>query len=302
MLRKGLDDERLRCIEIHRSSVAETSRCHTDCANMGDSHANCVAPAIVHSVGLYRVASWTTASASLRFRALTCPLTLAIMGGNHLGTSASTIREHHRGVVASALAPHWELLPQIWCFVARHLLSRVAFGQDPPHSSDQCMLFWPGTGAHEMSHWKGRGDPTMSLQPMDRDVTSAHVLVVDDDPDIRTLLRGILEDAGYTVGVARDGQMALDLLQQTSERWVVLTDHLMPRLGGPGLVAAVFADPQLRTRHAVIYMSAGDRDIDLDTQHLLAVLDAPVLPKPFSSAVCVALVAAAAERLANGTA
>lgn len=142
----------------------------------------------------------------------------------------------------------------------------------------------------------------MSLQPMDRDITSTPVLVVDDDPDMRTLLRGILEDAGYTVGVARDGQMALDLLQQTSERWVVLTDHLMPRLDGPGLIAAVLADPQLRTRHAVIYMSAGDRDIDLDTQHLLAVLGAPVLPKPFSSAVCVALVASATERLANETA
>jgi CheY-like chemotaxis protein len=141
----------------------------------------------------------------------------------------------------------------------------------------------------------------MSFQPLDRNLTSAYVLVVDDDPDVRTLLGDILEDAGYTVGEARDGQVALDLLQQTTERWVVLTDHVMPRLDGPGLMAAVLADPQLRTRHAVIYMTAAHGDLDPGLQLTLEALHASVLRKPFSTAECVARVASVAERLAHAT-
>ncbi len=37
----------------------------------------------------------------------------------------------------------------------------------------------------------------------------AHILVVDDAPEIRELLRASLEDAGYTVGTASNGQEAL---------------------------------------------------------------------------------------------
>ena len=39
-------------------------------------------------------------------------------------------------------------------------------------------------------------------------MSTAHVLVVDDEPDIRDLLREILEEEGYTVTVAADGEAA----------------------------------------------------------------------------------------------
>jgi DNA-binding NtrC family response regulator len=39
-------------------------------------------------------------------------------------------------------------------------------------------------------------------------MTGRHILVVDDEPDIRTLVRDILEDEGYTVTMAEDGESA----------------------------------------------------------------------------------------------
>jgi len=39
-------------------------------------------------------------------------------------------------------------------------------------------------------------------------MTTHHILVVDDEPDIRTLVRDILEDEGYTVSTAENGEAA----------------------------------------------------------------------------------------------
>jgi CheY-like chemotaxis protein len=142
-------------------------------------------------------------------------------------------------------------------------------------------------------------DSNMASETMDLDPISSRVLVVDDDPDMRALLRDFLQDEGYTVHEARDGQVALDLLRQTLERWVVFADHQMPRLNGAGLVAAVVADPQLAARHAFIYMTAADRVVSPDLQLQLEVLRAPVLCKPFSFDDCLATVVAAVERLVS---
>src|SRR6516165_12407122 len=101
----------------------------------------------------------------------------------------------------------------------------------------------------------------MTSEMIDSNPTSSRVLVVDDDPDMRALLRDFLQDEGYSIHEARDGQVALDWLRQTAERWIVLADHQMPRLNGAGLIAAVLADPQLSACHAFIYMTATDRVI-----------------------------------------
>jgi len=38
---------------------------------------------------------------------------------------------------------------------------------------------------------------------MEKNVPSGYILVVDDEPDIRSLVQEILEDEGYQVAVAR---------------------------------------------------------------------------------------------------
>src|SRR6266545_1877339 len=42
---------------------------------------------------------------------------------------------------------------------------------------------------------------------------TAHILVVDDEPSIRETLGGILEDEGYRVTPAADGENGLELLR-----------------------------------------------------------------------------------------
>jgi two-component system response regulator MprA len=60
-------------------------------------------------------------------------------------------------------------------------------------------------------------------------------LVVEDIPDILTLLKATLEFKGYRVLTARDGQEALEIIERESPA-VIVTDILMPRLDGFNLV------------------------------------------------------------------
>ncbi|MEO7183155.1 MAG: ATP-binding protein [Gemmatimonadaceae bacterium] len=62
-----------------------------------------------------------------------------------------------------------------------------------------------------------------------------HVLLVDDDEQVRSLLVRVLSGAGYRVSVAEDGQAALELLESLHDVDLVLTDLVMPRLGGRAL-------------------------------------------------------------------
>ncbi len=72
------------------------------------------------------------------------------------------------------------------------------------------------------------------------------ILVVEDRPELRTLLRESLESAGYEVIVAADGVEALALNVQ-GRIGLVVTDIVMPRMGGVALVAGLREKrPELR--------------------------------------------------------
>jgi two-component system, cell cycle sensor histidine kinase and response regulator CckA len=66
------------------------------------------------------------------------------------------------------------------------------------------------------------------------------LLVVDDDPAVRTILRDVLEDAGYSAHVATCGEEALALFDAEGGAFVaVVTDVFMPGIGGIDLVKAL---------------------------------------------------------------
>lgn len=67
---------------------------------------------------------------------------------------------------------------------------------------------------------------------------SGTVLVVDDDDEMRAVLRHVLELDGWRVAEARDGREALARLTEARPD-VVLTDLEMPRLDGVGLARRV---------------------------------------------------------------
>jgi DNA-binding response OmpR family regulator len=58
-----------------------------------------------------------------------------------------------------------------------------------------------------------------------------HILVVDDDKNTRLLFKAVLEEAGYTVSSATDGEAALAVMDQEHIDLVVL-DVMMPKLDG----------------------------------------------------------------------
>ena len=75
----------------------------------------------------------------------------------------------------------------------------------------------------------------------------ATVLVVDDDPSIRDFVEAALEEEGYGVLSAADGEAALDLVEH--EPCAVLLDMRMPILDGWGFAKAYRERPG---RHAPI--------------------------------------------------
>jgi CheY-like chemotaxis protein len=96
------------------------------------------------------------------------------------------------------------------------------------------------------------------------------ILVVDDEPDLRFILRRIFEAAGHEVIVAGTGADALACLAGTLPDLVV-TDMMMPVMGGRELIARLRGDPA--TAHIPILAVTGDGE-------QAGTADA-VLPKPY---------------------
>ena len=70
-----------------------------------------------------------------------------------------------------------------------------------------------------------------ALKPLAKPMLKPYVLVVDDEPDIRQLVKEILEDEGYNVEVAKDGAAAREAVAARSPS-LILLDIWMPDVDG----------------------------------------------------------------------
>jgi two-component system cell cycle sensor histidine kinase/response regulator CckA len=102
------------------------------------------------------------------------------------------------------------------------------------------------------------------------------ILVVEDDAAVRALMRQILGRAGYAVLAARDGDEALTVARvHPGPLALVITDMVMPGLGGRALAAQLATDrPSVR----VLYTSGYATDAALRDDNGLSL---PFLAKPF---------------------
>ncbi len=84
------------------------------------------------------------------------------------------------------------------------------------------------------------------LQP--HDIAELHILVIEDEESIRTLLTDILEDEGCTVTAAADGAEALTIYQEQWQEFdLVIFDMIMPKLDGKDTFNAMRAiNPDIR--------------------------------------------------------
>lgn len=117
------------------------------------------------------------------------------------------------------------------------------------------------------------------------------ILVVDDDPHIREVVRFALEQAHYEVCEAPHGAAALTFLSQNSVDLVVL-DVMMPELDG------IETCRRLRATSAVPVLMLSSRDDEFDRVLGLEMGADDYISKPFSPRELVARVKANLRRLA----
>lgn len=121
------------------------------------------------------------------------------------------------------------------------------------------------------------------------------ILVVDDDPHIRDVLRFALEKAGYATALARDGNEALARIAVEPPRLIVL-DVGMPGLDGLELCRQVRRTSEV----PILFLSARDEEIDRVLG--LEIGGDDYVTKPFSPRELVARVGSILRRGAARTA
>lgn len=97
----------------------------------------------------------------------------------------------------------------------------------------------PPAGAADRPPGQGSPSPASQLPVSRQPVKMPRVLLVDDSPTMRRVLRGLLEDAGIpVVGEAADGAEGVELTAALRPD-VVLMDWRMPRLDGVQATARI---------------------------------------------------------------
>jgi two-component system chemotaxis response regulator CheY len=117
------------------------------------------------------------------------------------------------------------------------------------------------------------------------------ILVVDDDSDIRVVLRLILENAGHEVVEAAHGAAALDLISPHRLPDLVVTDLLMPVLSGEELIGRLRSTP---TTAAIPIVVVSGNAVAAWTLKASGMVEA-VVAKPFEAAAVMATIHAVAN-------
>ena len=121
------------------------------------------------------------------------------------------------------------------------------------------------------------GEPAAEANPVatpEPVKVQATILVVEDEPAVRSVTAAHLKDAGYTVIEASDGKTALEILSNGTRIDLLLTDIVMPGMNGRKLADAALKDrPNLRvlfmtgfTRNAVVHNGVVDQGVTLLTK------------------------------------
>ena len=93
---------------------------------------------------------------------------------------------------------------------------------------------------------------------MTKEPTGANILVVDDDPEIVSMLTTRLTARGYKVSSASDGHRALELAKRERPD-IVLLDVMMPGKSGWEVARALKQDPVTQSIKIVMVTAIGER-------------------------------------------
>jgi CheY-like chemotaxis protein len=141
----------------------------------------------------------------------------------------------------------------------------------------------PGRGATVKSYFpqvEDDGvDPPMRAEPTELPHGTESLLLVEDDPGVRALAHRILASCGYTIAGASNGREALAIARSDAHIDMLITDVVMPQIGGRELAESVRA---LRPSVHVLFTSGYTSDEVLRRGILSA--EVAFLQKPFTPA------------------
>ena len=112
-----------------------------------------------------------------------------------------------------------------------------------------------------------------------------HILVVDDDQNILTLVKTILTQKEFKVSTALNGALAVELLKQDKFD-AIITDALMPQMDGNALAQVVKNDPIFKNIPIIMVTASKEADMIKRSFSAGCVL---FLPKPFTAASLISL-------------
>jgi len=118
------------------------------------------------------------------------------------------------------------------------------------------------------------------------------ILLVEDDANLRSLGKRVLEHGGYHVLVAANGREALDLVERYAGALaLVVTDVIMPEMGGRELALAL---QNVRPETRVLYVSGFTANVIVSQGAVKP--DMTFLAKPFTAAALLAAVRQVLDR------
>ena len=123
----------------------------------------------------------------------------------------------------------------------------------------------------------------------------ATVLAVGHETGLVTMVSWMLEEGGYDVVHAVDGETALATLRTCPQTMIVVLLTTRPHVHTVDILEAAVAEPAVK-RHAFVLLTAASEFLPTQWQKLVHVLAVPVLAKPLGVKHLLGTVADAAAR------
>ena len=95
------------------------------------------------------------------------------------------------------------------------------------------------------------------------DTGTSHILVVDDNSDLRAYISSVLQRQGYQVRTAHNGAMALEMIA-TEQPHLILTDLMMPGMSGLELLHEIRTDERLISTPVILLTANVDHETRIE--------------------------------------
>ncbi|MBI4086967.1 response regulator [Candidatus Kaiserbacteria bacterium] len=113
--------------------------------------------------------------------------------------------------------------------------------------------FSPAEVLEKMAKWLGAGE---SSEPPSEDAQRAKILIVEDDPFLSSITVSHLEEHGFFVSVATDGEQALSLIEKQIPD-LVLLDIVMPGINGFEVLRRIKEDDRTKQVSVIMFSNLG---------------------------------------------